>query len=79
MLIGQPNKIEDFKPFTPEELQALRAPVVAALQGGAPPNAGAAVEIGVIARFFATIDALQASGEPVPPERPKLIIPGDGY
>lgn len=79
MLIGQPNKIADFTPFTDEELAGIRVPIETALRDGAGPNVGVGVELGVVAKFIATIDALKASAVNVAPERPKLIIPGDGY
>jgi hypothetical protein len=72
MIIGQPNKVTDFPAFTEEELTALRATVDTLLGDGAPPNTPIGVDIGVLARLFATIAAQSAKAMPV--ERPALTL-----
>jgi len=69
MLIGQPNKATDFPAFTEEELTALRATVDTLLANGESPNTPIGVDIGVLARLFATI----AASKP-PVERPALTL-----
>ena len=71
MLIGQ-SKVADFDPLNKEELTQLRSTLDGLLGNGEPPNTPIGVDIGVLARIFATIDALKASVV----ERPKLVIPG---
>ena len=71
MLIGQP-KVADFDPLTDEELTQLQSTLDTLLGNGELPNTPIGVDLGVLARIFATIDARKA---PVV-ERPKLVIPG---
>lgn len=70
MIIGQPTKIGDFDAFSDEEMTNLRTTLETLLGDGAPPNLPIGVDIGVLARLFATIAALKA------PERPTLKIHG---
>lgn len=55
MIIGQPKRIEDFQPLTPEEFAYLRQPLDQAIAQGVPLNQPAAVDLGILCRLLATV------------------------
>jgi hypothetical protein len=55
MIIGQPKRIEEFQPLTPEEFAYLRQPLDQAIAQGVPLNQPAAVDLGILCRLLATV------------------------
>jgi len=71
MIIGH-LKLAEFEPLGDEELAQFRATLVTLLASGESPNTPIGVDIGVLARIFATIAAQAAKAVPV--ERPALTL-----
>ena len=55
MIIGQPKRIEEFQPLTPEEFAYLRQPLDQAIAQGVPMNQPAQVDLGILCRLLATV------------------------
>ena len=58
-VIGAP-KLEELKPFTPDEMKMVAEPLRQALSAGIDMKSPCNVEFGVMARLAATVIALQA-------------------
>jgi hypothetical protein len=58
MIIGQPKRIEEFPPLTPEEFAYLRQPLDQAIAQGVPMNQPATVDLMVLCRLLATVVTL---------------------
>jgi hypothetical protein len=55
MIIGQPKRIEEFPPLTPEEFAYLRQPLDQAIAQGVPLNQPAQVDLTILCRLLATV------------------------
>jgi hypothetical protein len=58
MIIGQPKRIEEFPPLTPEEFAYLRQPLDQAIAQGVPMNQPATVDLMVLCRLLSTVVTL---------------------
>jgi hypothetical protein len=80
MIIGQPQRLEDFKPLEPAEFERIRQQIDPVLSRGVPLETPVGLDLGTVARLLSTIGhfavQLQAHAAPaVDADAPPVELP----